>query len=404
MMASDEEMQARRERFYGGFTMGSAGIMNKRIFVGIASYRDPECQWTVNDMFEKAAHPERVFAGICWQSIKEEDADCFAVPYSRPEQVRVIDVDARESRGVCWARSKIQTLWGGEEYVLQIDSHMRFEKGWDDTLISMLEACPSARPVLTTYPPGYTPPGELATGWIFLMRATAFEEDAVVRFMGKAIAQVDAPASPIPGYCCSANFLFGSSAMLREIPYDPHLYFFGEEITMTVRLWTHGWDIFHPNRNIVYHQWDRSVRRHTHFSDHGNWRDLDDCAKRRARHLVGIEVTDDSAALVDIDRYGPGAKRTLAQYELFSGIDFRNRVIRKPHMNGVENMQESPKPFFIQVLSRPSIHQSAEDYKFYDIRDAHGERVFCIHAEGADIAHFDIAIPRMIEAVNGERN
>src|SRR5260221_13345699 len=50
-----------------------------RIFVSIASYRDTECQWTVKDLFEKARHPERVFAGICWQFIAAEDADCFEV-------------------------------------------------------------------------------------------------------------------------------------------------------------------------------------------------------------------------------------------------------------------------------------------------------------------------------------
>ena len=60
-----------------------------RIFVQIASYRDPECQWTVKDLFEQAAHPERVFVGICWQFDEQEDKHCFEIPYPRPDQVRV---------------------------------------------------------------------------------------------------------------------------------------------------------------------------------------------------------------------------------------------------------------------------------------------------------------------------
>ncbi len=40
-------------------------------------------------------------------------------------------------------------------YYLQIDSHMRFAHHWDDFLISELRACPSNKPVISTYPPGY---------------------------------------------------------------------------------------------------------------------------------------------------------------------------------------------------------------------------------------------------------
>ena len=46
-------------------------INSRRIFVAIPSYRDRECQWTLKDMFEQASHPQRVFAGVCWQTIPE---------------------------------------------------------------------------------------------------------------------------------------------------------------------------------------------------------------------------------------------------------------------------------------------------------------------------------------------
>ena len=43
--------------------------IDERIFVQIASYRDPDCQWTLKDMFEKATNPDRVFAGVVWSAI-----------------------------------------------------------------------------------------------------------------------------------------------------------------------------------------------------------------------------------------------------------------------------------------------------------------------------------------------
>ena len=127
------------------------------IFVAIASYRDTECQWTVKDLFEKATYPDRIFVGICWQFVPGEDDDCFQVT-TRPEQCRVLEFHARDSQGACWARHQGQTLWRGEDYVLQIDSHMRFVPGWDERLLEMLAACPSDRAVLSTYPPAYVPP------------------------------------------------------------------------------------------------------------------------------------------------------------------------------------------------------------------------------------------------------
>src|SRR6266850_4847037 len=110
--------------------------LNERIFVQIASYRDPECQWTLKDLFEKATNPERVFVGIAWQYVIGEDDHCFQIE-TRPKQVRIQRLNARLSKGVCWARSMTQQLWQCEEYTLQIDSHMRFEPDWDQKLISM---------------------------------------------------------------------------------------------------------------------------------------------------------------------------------------------------------------------------------------------------------------------------
>ena len=128
----------------------------KTIFVHIASYRDPECQWTVKDLFAKAKHPQRVHVGICWQFDPEKDGDCFKSS-ERTEQVRIAPFHWGESEGVCWARHQAQQLWEGEDYVLSIDSHTRFAEDWDDRLIGELAECPSEKAVLSNHPANYTP-------------------------------------------------------------------------------------------------------------------------------------------------------------------------------------------------------------------------------------------------------
>jgi hypothetical protein len=45
----------------------------------IASFRDPETQWTLRDVFKQAAAPERVTVGVVWQVDKEQDAGFMRV-------------------------------------------------------------------------------------------------------------------------------------------------------------------------------------------------------------------------------------------------------------------------------------------------------------------------------------
>lgn len=312
-----------------------AGMLRRvdRIFVQIASYRDPECQWTINDLFDKALNPDRVFVGVVWQYTPAEDKHCFEVE-TRPRQVRVERFNARFSQGVCWARALAQKLWRDEEYTLQIDSHTRFEPDWDQKLIELCRQTGSPKPVISCYPPAYTPPDRRYTGFIYSMGAKAFNRDGILSLIGKAIKVEDAPAEPIPGAFCSGCFLFAPSAVIREVPYDPHLYFFGEEITLAVRLWTHGWDLFHPNMPVVYTNWDRKYRK-THFEDHADWPARHQLACLRVKHLLGMGRSDNPAALQDLDRYSLGSARTLKEYQRYSGVNFARQSLNARARDGL---------------------------------------------------------------------
>lgn len=307
--------------------------LRPRIFVQIASYRDPECQWTIKDMFEKATHPERVFAGICWQYIQEEDARCFEVPAPRPENVRISHHDAREARGACWARSITQTLWQGEEYTLQIDSHMRFRKGWDEEMLAMLAQCDSPKPIITTYPVGYEPPNTIHKDCLTYMVAESCNLDfEIVKFRG--VDLYSEPEKPIKGAFCAAGYFFASSEVIREIPYDPVLYFHGEEITLAARLYTHGWDVYHPNKSLIYHYYVREERKH-HSLDNLGWAHIKDVANKRVKHLLGIELSQDPEVLKDIERYSMGTVRNLQQFQKYCGVDIVAGIISDNAKKGI---------------------------------------------------------------------
>ena len=135
-----------------------------KIFVQIASYRDPQLIPTIKSMLENAKKPKNVVIGICRQYHPEDGFDNLD-EFKGDKRFRVVDVLYTESKGVCWARNQVQQLYKGEEYTLQIDSHMRFEKDWDDTLIKMIKQLQKKgfeKPLLTGYVSSFDPDNDPA--------------------------------------------------------------------------------------------------------------------------------------------------------------------------------------------------------------------------------------------------
>ena len=107
---------------------------NQRIFVNIASYADPELPRTLKDCLENARRPENLRFGICWQGDPARPVPLES--FRSDDRFRFSDHPVEESGGGCWARNIAQGLWRGEQYTLQIDSHMKFEPDWDTRLVA----------------------------------------------------------------------------------------------------------------------------------------------------------------------------------------------------------------------------------------------------------------------------
>jgi hypothetical protein len=323
-----------------------------RIFVSIAAFRDPETQHSIKDLFEKAARPERITVGLVWQFDPVFDRHCFEVPSPRPGQVREMQFDWRESDGVCWARFLGQSLWRGEEFVWQIDSHMRFEQGWDELLIADWRSCDNERAVLASSPPPYLSPGNfLADLHPGIIRTNGFLPGGAIRFQGvwPPSAIVEHHRMPF----LMAGCLFAKGSLVQDVPYDPYQAFENEEITYALRAFTHGYDVYSPCQRVVWHQYvaNNTIKR-------GG---LEGDAQVQRRHQRSIralhrynELTDhtrcdDPAQLVDFDMFGLGDVRTLGDFEDFAGLCFRTRrasefAIRARFIEGIDNIATFPVP------------------------------------------------------------
>ncbi len=303
----------------------------EKIFVQIASYRDPECTHTIRDMFAKAKYPERVSVAVCWQYKPGEDDALLVIDESYKERVAIDLVKSKDSQGVCWARNKLQKFYNGEEYTLMVDSHMRFIKNWDEELISELKRSPSQKPILSNHPAGYIPPDKLdLNARPTVLKVKPFNKMGDIRVSGELLDK--APENPLTGAFLAAGFIFTLGKFVKEIPYDPNYYFDQEEISLSARAWTHGWDIFSPSKIFVFHYYhsagktNNAQSRSLHWEDHKDWSAKAKLSRERYLHLFGIRPSSNPEALKEIDKYSLGNERNLEEYERFSGVDFKNCI------------------------------------------------------------------------------
>lgn len=293
--------------------------MADSIFISVVAYRDPELSPTLESALSTARRPDRLVFGVVWHRGPEEPA-ALPVP---ARQCRLVTSDASAAKGVCSARAEAQALWRGETYFLQIDSHLRFVEGWDELSVEELRACPG-KALLTAYGPGYRPPDRRNKAIPSRLVPHVFTDAGVLL---PKVRPIRAPG-PVLGMFIAGMYLFAPGRFAEEVPYDPDLYFFGEEMSLSVRAWTRGWDIYHPSRVFFFHHYDHGgARRRRHWDDHAGWEALDKRAQARASRCIQRRGT-----------YGLGNERTLAEYQRFSGVDFRTGEVTRAALRGELNL------------------------------------------------------------------
>jgi Glycosyltransferase (GlcNAc) len=131
------------------------------IYCSIASYRDPECTASVEDLYARAQYPQRIRVAILDQLVNG-DPVCSqpAVPCTQdPEQalckyahlIDVFEMDAVLAVGPVFARHLAHRHYRGEYYAMQIDSHVRFVEHWDSDIIAQWKSAHNEMAVLSTY-------------------------------------------------------------------------------------------------------------------------------------------------------------------------------------------------------------------------------------------------------------
>jgi hypothetical protein len=301
--------------------------MEETIFVQIAAYRDPELIPTVKDCIAKAAKPGRLRFCIGWQYADGENIDeLTGIPH-----VNILKVPYKETKGACWIRRKIQDQYNNETYTLQLDSHHRFAEDWDVKTIKMFKSLKKRgikKPLLTSYLPSYEPANDPAgrVKEVWQINYDRFLPEGPIFLRPSVMKDWEKMHEPSPCRALSAHFIFTLGKWCKEVPYDPELYFHGEEISLAVRSFTHGYDLFHPHRAIVWHQYTRAGAK-KHWDDNTDWGVLNSLSYKRVKILLGVDGEDPKQ--IDFKECGLGTARTLQEFERFAGVEFKKRRFHK---------------------------------------------------------------------------
>ena len=313
--------------------MPRPAIKKDTIFVSIAAYRDPVCSQTVKSLFENATNPKNVFIGLCQQNKADEDEDC-QINNEDNCNIRTIRLDNFEAKGPTWARYLCSTLWNGEEYFLQIDSHTKFVKDWDTKCIKMVKdiiaSGQAKKPILSHYPREITDHDNYKDSdrqMVPRMCKAFWNTREMISFMGAETK--DTQGKPYMTPYMAGGMMFSHSDFLKEVPYDPNLpyLFVGEEIGHSIRAWTHGWDIFTPTENIVFHEYTRATKPKI-WTDNPSYSDMP--AFDKVKYYIGLIDNDSKltpAMKVNLDKYGLGKERTLKQYYDYAKIDVKKKTV-----------------------------------------------------------------------------
>lgn len=308
---------------------------DSKICVQIPAYNDTELIRTMEGCLANASNPDRITFAVCYQGDNKEQLD----KVKAFKNCRVKHVPEAEVAGTCAARYECNKLLEDEEYVLHIDGHMMFSRFWDVAAIQQWKDCNDEKAVISCYSPNsvdyFDEP--ITSDKLILKQpngrytnATHFENDEVKVRLCAIKTFDDGEIRPRRGIFVCGHCTFAKSELDREVPFDPHMYFTGDEMSMSVRYFTHGYNVYNFAFRMIYHLYYRSdvVEKKKNVKlDRFNTTNAHSCGNRNneSRRMEQLyEVADHG---IDLGEFGNGTVRTMKEFTEFSGIDFKNHTM-----------------------------------------------------------------------------
>lgn len=298
------------------------------IFVQIAAYRDFEVTPTILDAIKQSSGNHKINFGVHTVYLEESEINVPDLP-----NVKHAESKAPDNIGLGIGRALAHQFYDGEDYYLQCDSHSRFIKGWDEVAIHSVlnyQIQGIRKPLLTMYPANY---------WYPSLDAKFVEKDVLSSGQLRNISFHENPdqfkktriplqtAMPIIDGSVFVKSVSGGSIFTVNgfQPFNTDIAFYGEEIWLAARAYTHGFDIVVPDEQYMYHLYYNHNKPAEINKRKLLWVDFPD--QFNALDVISKDLIYKTLTEGTIGDMLLGTERTIAEYGIFAGLDFINGEI-----------------------------------------------------------------------------
>jgi hypothetical protein len=299
------------------------------IFVQIAAYRDLEVTPTILDAIKQSSGNHTINFGVHTVYVDESEINVPDLP-----NVKHAESKAPENIGLGIGRALAHQFYDGEDYYLQCDSHSRFVEGWDEIAIHSVlnyQIQGIHKPLLTMYPANYWYPSATAkyVEKDFLQKGhlsnISFHENPD-QFRATRIP-LQTAMGPLKDENRFVKSVSGGSIFTVGgfLPFNTDIAFYGEEIWLAARAYTHGYDMVVPDEQYMYHLYynhDKPAEINKRKLLWSDYTDEFNALDKISKDLIFKTLTEGTTGEMLL-----GTDRTIADYGLFAGLDFVNGEI-----------------------------------------------------------------------------
>jgi hypothetical protein len=241
--------------------------MDKKIYVSIPCLHiDEELENTITSCFLNAENPELINIGIAFIG-NYEFYEKFNSKFSHSKNIKTKFYELDGNLGVAKGRILAASMYEEEDYYLQVDSHMLFDKYWDYFLIEKMKKAKKEfkkdKIILTAYAGAYKYVDignknysvqiiKNQFGYTYWIKNEFFVEERSIPKWSHDWANADDNFLPMAKI--SAHMMFADGDLAKNLHIPENLIFWEEEIIQSIELINDGYTLVFPGIEcFIYH-------------------------------------------------------------------------------------------------------------------------------------------------------
>ena len=306
----------------------------KKIFVNICSLRDKLLPTTIQSLLDNESGRNIITYGIFEQNTFENSLENTFPDLTNHARIKYKRIEPQYSDGVMWARAINAMQIEDEEFQYQVDSHMLFDKGWDNFLIfdynQASKIANTHKVIVTAGTKNFDLEEDRITKHVLTDDVSVklgyfqFDKNMRLHAHGGWVPSTNTVTDSI--HICAGNF-FAPTKWIKEVGYNTRVFFEGEEQILVISSILADYKIYHQRKIKVYHY----LRSTTHESKQTN-NPVIPTSKIKLRQDLSMKEISDYIYSLSEDQ--------LEKYRKVTGVDYINRKLE--HRAISRNLQPYP--------------------------------------------------------------